>query len=158
MLVVGDHATGVKAAERGDAIRMRGCDRPAEPAAEAVAGDPDRAVGELPELVQVSAAVRGDGGGRQRAHQRTERLEEPAARVRIVEVRRLPQRSASRPVKHVRSEHDIALSGNPIGHLLDPRPEPDRIDHEQDARMRRIASRFGEVTVGDPVRGRHVDS
>ena len=63
VLVVGDHATGVKAAERGDTISVPGSDHPAEAAAEAVAGDPDRAVDELPELVQVSAAVRRDGGG-----------------------------------------------------------------------------------------------
>jgi beta-phosphoglucomutase-like phosphatase (HAD superfamily) len=33
VLVVGDHATGVKAAERADAIRVGGGDHPAEPAA-----------------------------------------------------------------------------------------------------------------------------
>ena len=63
VLVVGDHATGVKAADRGDAVRVRSGDRPAEPAAEAVAGDPHRAVGELREPVQVSAAVGRDTAG-----------------------------------------------------------------------------------------------
>jgi hypothetical protein len=75
-----------------------------------------------------------------------------------VEVRRLPQRGAPGPVKDVRGEYDIALGGDPIGHLLDARPQPDRIDHEQDARMHSVAGRLAEVAVGDSVRGRHVDS
>ena len=59
LLGVGDHAAGVKAGDRCDALRVCSGDHPADPRTEAITGDPDRTGGELPELVQICATVRG---------------------------------------------------------------------------------------------------
>ena len=70
VVIVGDEAADVEAAQGRDALGVGGGDPPADPPAHAVAGDRDRAGVDLLEPVEIGAAVADDLLGRQAAYQR----------------------------------------------------------------------------------------
>ena len=76
--IVGDEPAAVEAAERGNPVGMRRRDPQAEPGAHAVAGDGERLVGVLRQLVEVRGAVGGQPLRRELPHERPDPPEELA--------------------------------------------------------------------------------
>ena len=105
--------------------------------AHAVAGDADRAVGDL---VVGSAGSRGRRPrrasplGGERLHPRDRSLEQRAAGVRVLQRRGVDQRRPALPVEHVRDQDDVPLRGDPVGHLLEPRPRTEGVHVEEHRR------------------------
>ena len=60
-------------------------------------------------------------------------------------------RRAARAVEEVGRQHGVAALGDPVGHLLDARAQPERVHQKQDAGVGVFVG-AGEVGVGDAVR------
>ena len=149
--VVGGQPAAVEAGERGDPVGMRGGDPQPKPRPHAVAGDGERLAGDLGQLVEVGGSVGSERLRRELLHQRPHLLEELSARLLAAHVRERQHRRPAGAVEDVRRQDGVAALGDPVGHLLDPRTQPVRIDQEEHAGMTSAVVRQRQVRVGDAI-------
>ena len=84
-------------------------------------------------------------------------LHEPGAVLGVGEVRHRQHGGATGAVERVGRQHNVSLTGDAVGHLLNPRAQTERVDHEQHARVFAVSLGTRQIRVRDTVGGLDVN-